>query len=411
MRVARGYCQVYLAVTVLLWVAMTSGLVLNWAVAQWRMVASDTVAIFLALLLSVLISMVVTTVLFVRLKGREPLQVFRMWQVRNAMLEAVREGILAIDIDGRIVIANAEANRVFKAAGLSQFPIGQDVQQFLPRSRLGYVLLRGLALYDQDYDLNGTALLVNYVPVRVNGRVLGAIATFRDKTEVKQLADKLTGASFFAEALRVQTHEFMNKLHVILGLLHTGQTEELAGYVERISDSFQVEVGAVSSHVKDPILAGFLLSKLSLAREHSVQLNIAVDGVLLPPQCPDTIDDIITIVGNLVDNSFDAVHAVDHKQISLSLRYAEHRLMISVWDNGGGIHEDLMEKVFEKGYSSKGDSRGYGLYLVRKTVDRCRGYLELSTGPNWSRFDIYLPYIHYLTSTKISPPPIVEFED
>jgi len=393
-RVARGYWQLCAALSVLLWVVMVGALILDWAVSPGRVVAADTEATLLALMLAVLISVMVTIVLFVRLKGREPLQVFRMWQVRNAMLEAVREGILAIDINGRIVIANAEASRVFKTAGLSQIPIGQDVQQFLPRSRLGYVLLRGLALYDQDYDLNGTTLLINYVPVRVNGRVLGAIATFRDKTEVKQLADKLTGASFFAEALRVQTHEFMNKLHVILGLLHTGQTEELEGYVERISDSFQMEVGAVSSHVKDPILAGFLLSKLSLAREHSVQFNIAADGVLLPPQCPDTIDDIITVVGNLVDNSFDAVQAVDHKQISLSLRYAEQRLLISVWDNGGGIQEQLVEKVFEKGYSSKGESRGYGLYLVRKTVDRCHGQLELSTGPNWSRFDIHLPYLH-----------------
>jgi len=395
----KGYLRLFTAAALTVWLFLVVGLMLSWWMRpshSWRvdlteLAASAGAALFIGLLL--------TAVAFVKFRQMGPLQVFRMWRVRHAMLEAVREGILAIDAEGRIVIANAEANRVFRAAGLTQNPIGQDVQGFLPRSRLGYVLLRGMPLYDQDYDLNGTALLVNYVPVRVNGRILGAIATFRDKTEMKQLADKLTGASFFAEALRVQTHEFMNKLHVILGLLHTGQTEELVGYVERISDAFQVEVGAVSSHVKEPILAGFLLSKLSLAREHNVQFSISADGVVLPPLHPEVIDDIITIVGNLVDNSFDAVQTVDHKQIVLSLRYADYRLAISVWDNGGGIQEKEVDTIFEKGYSSKGDSRGYGLYLVQKTVERCGGRLELATGPNWTRFEIQIPYVSSKDST------------
>ncbi len=70
-------------------------------------------------------------------------------------------------------------------------------------------------------------LLINTVPVRSNGVIIGAISTFRDKTEVRKLMQRLDGLVNYADALRERSHEFMNKLHVILALLHLKSYKQL----------------------------------------------------------------------------------------------------------------------------------------------------------------------------------------
>ncbi|WP_032796190.1 Spo0B domain-containing protein, partial [Streptococcus sobrinus] len=66
-------------------------------------------------------------------------------------------------------------------------------------------------------------------------QTVGAIATFRDKTEVKHLAEQLSGVKMYANALRAQSHEFMNKLHVILGLVQLKEYDDLGTYIKDIA--------------------------------------------------------------------------------------------------------------------------------------------------------------------------------
>lgn len=116
---------------------------------------------------------------------------------------------------------------------------------------------------DQDLELNGITLLVNSVPIRVNGQIAGAIATFRDKTELAVLVERLSGISVYADALRAGTHEFMNKLHVIMGMTHMGLYDELQQYISGMVGNYQKEIGSITRQIKDPVMAGFLLGKLS----------------------------------------------------------------------------------------------------------------------------------------------------
>lgn len=93
------------------------------------------------------------------------------------------------------------------------------------------VLETGAPRQDEEINFNGNLLLINTVPVVVKGDIIGTIATFRDKTEVSQLLQRLTGMSYYADALRAQSHEFMNKLHVILGMLHLKYYPQLEEYI------------------------------------------------------------------------------------------------------------------------------------------------------------------------------------
>lgn len=327
------------------------------------------------------------------LLGLEPFEIVNLWHERNAMLESVREGILAVHQDGTVIVANAEAMRMFRRGGIEEDPVGRPIEDMVPNFRFESVLAEGKPSYDDEYDLNGYSYVVNRVPIQVNHQVVGVVATFRDKTELKQLAEQLTGVKLYAEALRAQAHEFMNKLHVILGMVHIGEYSRLSTYIHQITEHFQVEVGAISRLVKDPVLVGFLLSKLSYAREHQVQLRISGDCSLPVAKDPNVVDDIITILGNLLDNGFEAVESQDVKEIDVQLEYDEEHFHAAVTDTGPGVPEELREVIFQKGFSTKGTNRGYGLFLVKRSIEKLGGTLCFETDGQWTTFTVTLPYV------------------
>lgn len=323
--------------------------------------------------------------------GLEPPHIARLFEERHAILESVREGILAVDNQGRVSVANLAVIRMFRRAGLEGDPMHQDIRSYLPNTRLHRVLASGSGEYDQEFELNGVTFVVNRVPVLLNQEIVGAVATFREQTELKRLAEQLTGVKLYARALRVQAHEFMNRLHVILGLVHTAQYEHLSRYIADITHHFQMEVGAVSRLVKEPVLAGFLLSKLSYARERDVQLEIHGDVPLPTLDPPSTISEIVTILGNLIDNAFEAVEGRESKQIDILFAYDGAMMTFSVRDNGSDIPDDVEQHMYEKGFSTKGEYRGYGLYLVQQSIERLHGVLAHERVDGWTIFTVRLP--------------------
>lgn len=142
------------------------------------------------------------------LLGLEPYEITRLVEERQAMLASVREGVLAVDDQARITLVNPAAERLLVSTGLGKPPLGRPIAEYLPTSGLPEVLASASEQLDREFSLNGLAILANRAPIRHQGRVIGAIATFRDKSEVNALAEQLTGVSRYAEALRAATHEF-----------------------------------------------------------------------------------------------------------------------------------------------------------------------------------------------------------
>ncbi|WP_237389573.1 DcuS/MalK family sensor histidine kinase [Bacillus sp. USDA818B3_A] len=355
--------------------------------------------IYLAVVFGVLIGIIGAIYLARKIKksmfGLEPFEIGKLLEERSAMLQSTKEGILAVDQDGSITLINNEAMRLFKEAGINDNPMGNAVNQYLPELQLQNVLETGKPLLNEEINLSGITLLANHLPIIVRNQMVGAITTFRNKTEINQLAEELTGVKLYAEALRAQSHEFLNKMHVVLGLVHLEQYEKLADFIDQISDHLHSEVGYVISKIKDPALAGFVLAKMSYARELGSELSFSGDGILPEPATPETTHELITIIGNLVDNALEALTDCDqqNKKVSIHFDYYEHELVVEVADNGPGIKEDLVEMVYLKGVSTKGYDRGIGLYLVRRSLDKLQGQLELSTeAGKGTRFTVTIPY-------------------
>jgi CitB family two-component system sensor histidine kinase MalK len=310
------------------------------------------------------------------LMGMEPQEISTMLQQRNAMLHSVREGIIGVNRELVVTLVNEEALRLFALAGSQGELVGRNVEEVLPSSRLRTVVETGQAEYDQEGDILGLKILTNRVPVLVEGRISGAVATFRDKTEVNRLAEQLTGVRFYADALRAQTHEFMNKLHVILGLVRLEEYESLKTYITGAAGRLDDEVGFVVQRIKDPVIAGFLLARFSSAREQNILMRLDQDASV--PPCPDDAasHDLVTVLGNLLENAVEAIGDATHREIQVSLRPEGALLHLSVADSGPGLPQEVLANAFNLGFSTKGENRGFGLWQAARTVEARGGRLS-----------------------------------
>ncbi|TKI26565.1 ATP-binding protein, partial [Bacillus mycoides] len=147
-------------------------------------------------------------------------------------------------------------------------------------------------------------------------------------------------------------------------------------YVSSMVSEHQYEIGGVMKRIKSPVFAGFLLGKLSYAREKNIKLIIS-EGSDLPDIYDERIiHELITIVGNVINNALDAVMNCEKKRVEVGIQYGD-TLIITVQDTGKGIQENEIDALFIKGYSTKGDNRGYGLHLVKESIQRINGEIHI----------------------------------
>jgi len=315
------------------------------------------------------------------LLGMEPSEIATVLQQRNALLHSVREGVVAVGPDLAITLVNEEASRLFGLAGIHGDLVGRQVDAVLPGSGLATVLATGRPKLDQELVINGLPIVTSLVPIMAGSGITGAVATFRDKTEVSLLAEQLSGIRLYAEALRAQTHEFMNKLHVILGLIRLGEFDRLSSYITGLTGMLQDEVGHVVQRVKDPMIAGFLLARFSAAREQNVTMRLS-EGSYVPFCASESrAHDIVTILGNLMENAVETMGDSPLREIHVDLRHRSDRLELAVEDTGPGILPEHLPHLFERGFSTKGGERGYGLYHAGQRVVALGGQLVAGSRP------------------------------
>ncbi len=297
--------------------------------------------------------------------GLEPSEIASLLEERSAILRSIREGLVAVNQHAEITLINDEAKRLLRIDA-SQIKEHTAPKTWAEDLKLEQVLQTGVALHDEEVTVNGLTLLSSSVPIRVDDKITGAVVSFRDKTEISQLVERLSGVSNYAEALRMQTHEFMNKLHVILGMVNIKAYDQLEHYIMGIAERYHSDVGALVRQIKDPVIAGFLLGKINHGIESGINIHVTDDSFLPESTQPDQLHVLVTILGNLIENAIEALGNTEDPQISVALDYEEESLYCIVCDNGPGIAPEVVSHIFEQGYSTKGTERGLGLFLVKQ---------------------------------------------
>lgn len=350
--------------------------------------------IVLALLCSVLTALWFASHFKKAIFGLEPEQIGRLFEERNATLETVREGIIAINAEGRITTLNRAAVETL-GLPVNQTLIGRPIQEVLPDSRMLEVLEDGQPQFDQEIWLENRNLIVNRLPLRQGEQITGAVSSFRRKDELDLVSRKLTRIQQYADSLRSQSHEYSNKLHTIAGLIQIGATEEALALIGQESRDHQALIQLLLEAVPDPVLAGCLLGKYNRARELGLHLVIDPESHMaaLPPQLPR--DQLVSIVGNLIDNALEATLAQQGSggEVRLSMTDLGDDLIFEFEDQGPGIPSSEQQRIFEKGVTSKTDAgHGIGLHLVQRLLQRLGGSITLEPGEGGgSRFTVYLP--------------------
>lgn len=326
--------------------------------------------------------------------GFEPYEISNLFEQRNAMLQSIKEGVIAVDNQSRITIVNDEAKRLLGQICPQENLMEDSANPYWQAQlHLAEVLASGKPLRDRQISFNDSELLTNTVPVTVNGQVIGAIATFREKTEVSRLVQRLSGMAHYADTLRVQSHEFMNKLHVILGMLHMKAYQQLENYIVNTASNYQEEIGTLLRKIHSPEVAGFFIGKIS--RAHQAGIELTIDETSLLPETDDveTAHVLISVLGNLIENAIDAIDGVEGHEINLGFYHVDNYLHCVVSDDGPGIDPATSPRIFEQGFSTKGPGRGIGLALIRSHLEKLGGSIDFESEPGeLTQFFVQIPY-------------------
>ncbi|POT57069.1 two-component system sensor histidine kinase DcuS [Citrobacter amalonaticus] len=358
--------------------------------SRWSIIWSVLFGVLVGLLGTWVLVKVLKRILF----GLEPYEISTLFKQRQAMLQSIKEGVIAVDDSGEVTLINQAAQE------LLDYHKSQDDPHLASLSHawsqvvdLSKVLRDGTPHNDEEITVKNRLLLINTVPVRSNGEIIGAISTFRDKTEVRQLMQRLDGMVNYADSLRERSHEFMNKLHVILGLLHLKSYKQLEDYIIKTANNYQEEIGSLLGKIKSPVIAGFLLSKINRTSDSGHRLIISNESQLPDSTNEEQVTALITVLGNLIENALDALGPQPGGEISVSLHYRHGWLHCEVNDDGPGIEAEQIEHIFEKGVSSKGTERGVGLALVKQQVESLGGTIFVESEPGiFTQFFVQLPW-------------------
>ncbi|GAA1705582.1 sensor histidine kinase [Kribbella sp. NPDC056951] len=291
----------------------------------------------------------------------------RMLDFYEGVLHAAREGLILLDANGRVQLANDEALQLL---GLREVPPGTPIEELHLGTPLAELLRDGRTAYDELHLGASGVLVVNQQPSRA-----GRIVTLRDHTELQRLLGELDAVRSLAESLQAQNHEASNRLHTVVSLIEIGKPERAREFAVSELQFAQAMTDRVVGTVGDPVLASLLLAKLAQAQERGVTLTLELGHEPLNTRLP--AQDVVTVVGNLLDNAIEAARGGPApRRVELRAGTTPDAIDLIVTNTGAELGATELAHMFERGWTTKAEpGHGLGLVLVRSTVERWQGTL------------------------------------
>jgi two-component system CitB family sensor kinase len=315
--------------------------------------------------------------------GLEPSEISTLLRERNAVLESVREGIIAINAEGKISMINQIALEILEVKSESKV-IGEPVQSLLPNTRMLEVLKHGKPELDREVTIKGKQVIANRLPIFEKNQLRGAVTSFRLKADMDQLNYQLSQVKQYVEAVRAQTHEYKNTLYTISGLIQLESYKEALQLIQSESEIQQDDLYWLNDRFGDPWLKAILIGFYNRAREVKVHFSIDKKSRFIQASYHFPPSVLVTILGNLINNAMESVQEQGKPAPQVELYISDENDQIftfMVSDNGKGIPDQERHKIYQKGYSTKKNhihsARGYGLSNVVQLLQEHRGTIEL----------------------------------
>ncbi|WP_181157412.1 sensor histidine kinase [Microbacterium sp. MYb62] len=313
--------------------------------------------------------------------GVQPEELVALVQNQTAVLDGVDDGVIAVDTRGVVRVSNAAADRLL---GLDD-PVGRPLDGLgLPAAVLD--AMTG-ALTRASTIVGDRMLYLDSRPVVRDGHALGDVLIVRDRTDLVALTERLETVRTMTAALRVQRHEFANRMHVAAGLIDADRVSDARAFLGEL-----VERGPVAFPVAgldllgDPFLHAFLGAKGVEAGERGVDLRIAEDTQLIGNVT--AAEDVAAVLGNLIDNAVAAaVSGVrTPRWVEVAVLDDGDALVFTVSDSGPGLSDidPLSPRPREEDAADGVHGHGIGLPLSTEIARRSGGDLWVidSGGPD-----------------------------
>lgn len=331
--------------------------------------------------------------------GFEPEEFGRLYMELEVTLSTIKEGVVSIDANGNLRSINRSACDIFKVN--AEDVLNQKMDAVLPENNLTDILTSKVSEYNVEMMIKGQAIVANRQILIVDGQVVGAVSSFQLKDEISELTKQLSQVREYSDLLRSQTHEHSNKLNTISGLIHLGKNDEVLSLIGQETERYQHLIQFLREAIHEPMIAGVLLGKSERARELGLLLEIDDGSQLLALPAHIRAEDIVTVIGNFIDNGFDACISSNtpksEKKVTVSLSDFGDEIIIEVEDNGCGLPKNIAQaELIKQGVSSKSESnRGVGLHLVNQIISQYNGQLIMESINNkGTRMTVYLPKQH-----------------
>lgn len=323
-------------------------------------------------------------------RGLEVTEIAGLADHREALLHSIREGVVAVNTGGVITLLNDSAQELL---GLSGAAVGRPVDAVGLDAAVVDFLLSGEDGRDVVIATRDRVLALNRRAASSGGQWIGTVTTMRDSTELAALQAQLSSHKSVTDTLRAQAHEFANQLHTISGLVQLEEYDAVRDLVGELTRRRAAISDAVTQRIADPAVAALLIAKTTLAAESGVTLEVSPTSHLSALE-PALATDVITLLGNLIDNAVDVSVGSGAARVSVGIDDS-HGLHITVSDTGPGVPEHLRDAIFARGVTSKPSvpgGRGIGLALVRLVTAQHGGTVEVSDRPGGGAvFAVQLP--------------------
>lgn len=315
------------------------------------------------------------------LNGYQPAELLDIYLRQDGVLNAVEEGLIATDDQGVVVFSNDPAHRLF---GMGEEKlVGTHLSDFFPETICREAAWEGIEEHHHSLVIGGHQVLVTTLPIQGKGGRRGALNVFQDKTEMRKLSDELSGTREMLDTLRFFNHEFMNKLHIILGYLQTNQVQTAIQFIINSSLVSSSSIRETADCIRAPRLCALIIGKMMHAAELGILLTVSRDSVCREEDLLISEKDCATILGNLLENAIEELSQGHHevREIKLAIFCRPDCNLMTCEDTGGGINPEVLPHIWENGVSSKGEGRGYGLPLVHELVKEQNGVIQVDTEP------------------------------
>jgi sensor histidine kinase regulating citrate/malate metabolism len=280
--------------------------------------------------------------------------------------------------------------------GLKKFNLNKTIITIILLNTIQIGAASGIVLYDYLHNDNAVighgiygTLLFFIIIVTI---ILNSFITIRDVSimekhnlEYNMLRDSLKQVEKLNNTLRGQRHDFMNHLQVVYGLMEMDEYNEAGDYIEKVFNDIQ-RVSKILKTANPAINALFQAKSLS-CEKRGIRLEFNITSRLDNLNVPSW--EFCRIIANVIDNSIYALKDIQgDKCITIDIYEDLKKYGFKIGNNGPEISEDIREKIFEAGFTTKGEhGEGMGLSIAKDILNTYGGDITVESSKKETIFD------------------------